>query len=245
MEIIGENMDIFEKKPVSEKQLSLLSQIAKKMQSLNLGNGRKKDASASKVKDPNKKEEILHQRDYLLHVVEKQNISILAFLEAARVLKHNYDNLAREKLPPLFNEMGVREQTLQTGEKLVLEDVIESSIPDKNSFLVHVNMIAEQKAFMVENLKKERGVDSLPEEDLLRLQKSAEDIVSKLFSKKIVIEEPTEDLKQLLLDNNILYDNKLNIAWQTLRSYCKRQRASGRPIPDGISVFEYSEVKIK
>ena len=97
-------------------------------------------------------------------------------------------------------------------------------------------MIKEEHLGIVE---EEPNID--PKEAMQR----ATEIVDCYFKRSLVIEEPTEELKELLLDNGFQYDNKFSIHWQTLRSYCKKQRDRGRNIPEGISVFEYTEAELK
>jgi hypothetical protein len=75
--------------------------------------------------------------------------------------------------------------------------------------------------------------------------KQAEEKVEDLFKTSLVVEDISEDVLKILLDFGIPYDIKRSIHPQTLKKYCQELLDSGKKVPDGISVFQYQETKIK
>lgn len=221
-------MDPFKDSFLEKEKLNAVGSLAQTMKVLGEGNGHKKDASVAKIKDVNLQEKIMRRADTVEQEIKQlfPDVSILVVSEVARRLRKEYEAIAREQIPAVLTDANMSSITLLTGEKLTVSDRIEANISDKNYMLARDNMVQQAIA------------DGETSEQAIRR-------IDNLFKKNIVIEEPTEELKAKLLDMDVLYDNKYSIHWQTLRKYCKEQRNKGRDIPEGISVFEYSEATLK
>lgn len=224
-------MDMFAKKGLTAEALNTVGEIAKEMQRLNDGGGNKKEAKLSKVKDPIVKARIKEQADELEQYLKEKDFAILAILEVARRYKGKYTDLARESMVSLLEDAGMTSLELKTGERIVVSEKIEASIADKNYALARRNMITEDY----------KSAQNSPEHTM----DIATEKIDNMFSKSLVIANPTEELKELLLDNDVEYDNKFAIHWQTLRKYCKERMSAGQNIPEGITTFVYKEAEIK
>ena len=127
-----------------------------------------------------------------------------------------------ELIPEILNEVGLSELKLSTGEKIIVKDQLKSSIADKNYLQAYQNMIAAE------------GGDA-----------DAKEKVDGLFKSKAIIENPDDQILNNLIEKQVPYDLKREIHWQTLQKYCKNKLDRGEKIPEGISVFTYSETVIK
>jgi hypothetical protein len=136
--------------------------------------------------------------------------------------KEKLEYVSRTQIPTILNEVGLSEIRLSTGEKVIVEDKLKASISDKNYSLAYRNMI------------KEEGGDDF-----------AVTKIDSLFKSRAVINEVSDDVLEVLISNNIPYDMDRSIHWQTLQKYCKGKLENGKPIPEGIGVFQYQETKIK
>lgn len=135
--------------------------------------------------------------------------------------KKELENVSRNLIPSILNSSGLSELRLSSGEKIVVKDKLSASIPDKNYTLAYRNMITA-----------EGGDDH------------AQQIVDSLFKSQVIIDGNNEDVLNLLLDNDIIYESKYSIHPQTLMKYCRDRLESGKTIPEGISVFQFQETKI-
>lgn len=131
--------------------------------------------------------------------------------------KQTLENLSRNLIPALLGEYNLSEIKLSSGEKVMVQDKLKSSITNTRIDSVYKNMIEEE----------------------------GEDKVNSLFQIQTFIEDSSTDTLNLLLENSIPYELKKFIHWQTLNKYCKEKLAQGEKIPDGISVFQYQETQIK
>lgn len=125
-------------------------------------------------------------------------------------------------IPALLNEVGISEVRLSSGEKVIVEDKLKASIPDKNFVLAFRNMVLAE------------GGDDIAEEK-----------VSGLFSSKLLIDEISDRVMDILMDHDVEFEMKRDIHWQTLAKYCRQRLEQGLDIPEGISVYQYQETKIK
>ncbi|MEM4270978.1 MAG: hypothetical protein QXO70_02690 [Candidatus Pacearchaeota archaeon] len=141
--------------------------------------------------------------------------------EAISQKKKAFEEVSRVKIPSLLNSAGLSEVRLSSGEKIIVEEKIKASIADKNYLVAYNNMI------------KSEGGDAY-----------AKEVVDNLFKSKAIIEASDEILEKLI-EQNVPYELKRDIHWQTLVKYCREKLENGKPIPEGISVFQYQETKIK
>lgn len=229
------SLDVFEKKELSADSLKNVSILSKALRQLGLGKGNKKEATVSKIKNPLERETVLKQTDFLEKLIETEDISILAIIELSKRYKNKYNDIAREKLPAILNDVGLKKLTLSTGEIIEITDILEASVSQENAVNAYLSMVKETSKYLQEKYGK-------CAEDA---EKEAMDRIDNLFKKQIIIDSPTDELKAELLEKGVLYDRKFSIHWQTLRKYCKAQRAEGRDIPEEIAVFEYTEAVLK
>lgn len=142
--------------------------------------------------------------------------------EKLKTLKQELQTVSREGIPSILNELGLSELKLSTGEKVIVEQKIKSSIANKNYLGAYRGMIALE------------GGDDLAEEK-----------VESLFKTQTILENSDEKTLQTLLEANISYELKRTIHPQTLNKYCRGLLESGKTIPEEITVFQYQETKIK
>jgi len=142
--------------------------------------------------------------------------------EKLKKKKEELENISRNLIPSILNEVGLSEVRLVTGEKVIVEDKLKASIADKNYMLAYQNMI------------KAEGGDE-----------QAEKKIDSLFKSKAVIENISDEILELLIEHEIPYDMKRDIHYQTLNKYCRERLDHGDVIPEGISVFQYQETKLK
>lgn len=139
--------------------------------------------------------------------------------EALKQKKRKLEYVSRELIPSLLNSKGLSEIKLWTGEKILVQDKIKASIANKNNLLAYRNMVSAE------------GGDSTS--------------IDELFKSETIIEDISDDFLDFLLEKEIPYTNKKTIHPQTLKKYCKEKLERGEVIPEGISVFQYQETKIK
>jgi hypothetical protein len=143
--------------------------------------------------------------------------------EYLKSLNKEFEKVSRELIPGLLEEVGLSEIKLSTGEKVEVKNKLKASIADKNYLAAYRNMIILE------------GGDE-----------SAKEKVESLFKSGILIEGEVEDsLLEFLIEKGIPYELKKSIHPQTLKAYCEERRSKGFPIPEGISIYEYQETKIK
>jgi hypothetical protein len=135
--------------------------------------------------------------------------------------KKELENVSRNLIPSILNTTGLSEVRLASGDKVVVQDKLNASITDKNYTLAYRNMINAE------------GGDT-----------HAHEVIDSLFKSQIVIDGNDEEVLNLLLDNDVIYESKYSIHPQTLKKYCRDRLESGKTIPEGISVFQYQETKI-
>ena len=132
------------------------------------------------------------------------------------------EDVSRISIPNILNKLMLSELKLSTGEKIIVEEKIKASIAKKNTLLAYKNMILTEGG-----------------------NKQAEEKVNSLFKTETVLENSTDETLQILINEGISYDLKRSIHHQTLSKYCRGLLESGKPIPEGIAVFQYQETKIK
>lgn len=155
-----------------------------------------------------------------LHIQLQKDIEDLE--EKLKKRKYELEQVSRSNIPELLNSVGLSELRLSNGLKIIVEDKLKANIANKNSLVAYRNMI------------KAEGGDY-----------EAERTVDELFKSQAVIEDATDKLLEYLIDKEIPYDMKRTIHYQTLAKYCRNRLAQGKEIPEGISVFQYQETKIK
>lgn len=136
--------------------------------------------------------------------------------------KEELEQVSRISIPSILNEVGLKELRLSTGEKVIIEDKLKASIAEKNFITAFHNMITLE------------GGDEIAEEK-----------IESLFKTKATITDVKEEILDKLLDLDISYELKKEIHWRTLQKYCSEKLEQGKEIPEGISVFQYQETKIK
>lgn len=142
--------------------------------------------------------------------------------ENLKVQKEEYEKCSRETIPSMLNSLGLSELRLSTGQKIEVKDKLQASIANKNYLQAYRNMV-----------EAEGGG-----ENALRM-------IDNLFKSSAVIEDPSDEIFDLLLDKGISYESKKTIHHQTLAKYCRERLEQGKTIPEGISVFQYQETIIK
>ena len=139
--------------------------------------------------------------------------------------KKDLQAISRESIPSLLNANGLSELKLSTGEKIQISDKVIANITNKNFNEAFQNMVNSE----------------LDLENVLEAERK----ITGLFKNKLTIENPTQTIQELLLSEGIAYTLDKSIHSQTLNKYCRNRLEQGLSIPDGISVFEYQETKIK
>ena len=164
----------------------------------------------------------LEQLQNLVNKYKDLEIEIARIEEELKKKQEDFERVARVSIPSILNEVGLSELKLSTGEKVEIKDKLKASVADKNYYSAFNNMVASE------------GGD----EDALNRIKS-------LFKIKAVVEASDETVLETLIENDIPYEVKREIPWQTLNKYCREKLASGQEIPEGITVFQFQETKIK
>lgn len=142
--------------------------------------------------------------------------------EKVKDKKKELEEVSRVSIPVILNELAVSEIKLSTGERVIVEEKVKSSIANKNYMEAYQNMI-----------KIEGGDDKAKEK------------VDSLFKTQAILNESDESTLSILIEEGISYDLKRSIHPQTLNKYCRGLLDNGKDIPEGISVFQYQETKIK
>lgn len=142
--------------------------------------------------------------------------------EKLKKKKGEAETVSREEIPSLLNPLSISEIKLDTGERIIIEDKVKSSITKGNSLLAYRNMVEAEGGGEIGKRK-----------------------VDDLFKSKTIMDEPSDELIDYLLDHDIPFEVERNIHYQTLNKYCRSKLDRGEPIPEGISVFQYQETKIK
>jgi len=168
-------------------------------------------------------ENALKELENLILDKRKVSFEIEKVEDQLKSLKTQEEHLARELIPSLLNRYGLSEIRLSSGEKVIVKDNLKASIADKNYSLAYHNMIDAE------------GDD----------KDQAENKVKSLFKVQTVIEDPSPEVLNLLMENSVVYDMKHSIHPQTLKKYCKDRLENGKTIPEGISVYQYQEADIK
>lgn len=150
--------------------------------------------------------------------------------EALKKKKKDLEEVSRNSIPSLLNSYGLSEIRLSTGEKVEIQDKLKASVTNSNYLLAYRNMLELEK-------------------ELVKDPEKAEEIVQDLFKSEIIVEESKDDyvdkLYDFLIEKEIPYSSKRSIHSQTLKKYCRGLLDQGLSIPEGISVFQYQETKIK
>jgi hypothetical protein len=103
------------------------------------------------------------------------------------------EKISRERIPALFNGLGLSMIKLQSGQVVSIEDKLKASIADKDYLVAYRNMIDAENG----NIDK---IDSL-------------------FKSKIIVGEVTDEVMELLLEKDIPYDTKEKFTgrhWQNI-----------------------------
>ena len=142
--------------------------------------------------------------------------------ESLKAKKKDLEKVSREDIPRIFNSAGLTRLDLATGETIEIKEQLKASIANKNYLLAYRNMVNAE------------GGDE-----------TATTMIDALFKSELVIENASDELMDMLLNKEISYENKKTIHHATLKSYCKNRLESGESVPEGISVYQYQEAKIK
>lgn len=167
-------------------------------------------------------EDLLSQLSKLCNSHEAVKLEVKSIEEALREKKNELENISRNLIPTIFNSVNLSKIRLNSGEDVEVQDKVKSSITKGNISAAYRNMINEEGG----DEEAQRNIDSL-------------------FKSELVIENASDDVLDLLLDKDIPYENKKSIHHSTLNKYCREKLEKGESIPEGISVFEYQETKIK
>lgn len=150
-------------------------------------------------------------------------------IETIELVLKTYKNrervLSRSAIPSILNDCGLSEIKLKSGEKITVADKVKASITNGNKEMAFVNMV---KAEQDNGLTREEALEN----------------TNALFKSFLKL-DLDDTVIQYCLDNDVLYETERNIHWQTLNKYCSGLLESGRDIPEGISVFQYQEAKVK
>jgi hypothetical protein len=212
------NLDFLkkDKEPISKDKLDRLSELSNELKDLRGG--------ASDIV----KNEILY---FLYHMEKVSRISLETLEEVLKTFKDEEQLISQNLIPSILNDCGLQEIKLTSGERIIVEDKVKSSISDKR--------IADAFAEMVKLEQEQNNYD----------YETAFENINSLFKEKIILEKLTEEEKEkaldLLSEFNIPYDSKKEIHWQTLNSYVKEKLDSGKSLPISINIFKYQETKIK
>lgn len=158
----------------------------------------------------------------LVHKLKKLEVDVEAAEQVLKDKKKELEEVSRISIPSVLNEVGLSELRLSTGEKVLISDKIKASVADKNYLTAYNNMI------------KAEGGDE-----------QAREYIDNLFKSRAVIEDVSDEVLEKLIDEEIPYEMKRDIPWQTLNKYCRERLESGKEIPEGISFYQYQETKIK
>ena len=142
--------------------------------------------------------------------------------EELKTWKESLEEVSRISIPAIMNSSGLSDVRLATGQKIEVRDKLKASVTESNYSLAYRNMTNAE------------GGDA-----------NATKIVDSLFKSQVVIEDTSDEILELLLENEIPYETKRSIHWQTLHKYCREKLDKGEPIPEGISTFQYQETTIK
>jgi len=167
-------------------------------------------------------------------------ISIETLEEVLKLSKKDLEELKREHIPAILNEVGLSELKLKTGEKVIVEDKYKPSLAKKR--------IEECIKEMAE-LDANDIFDSLSANDKAgfnknELSKKCLQTVKEMFKDQLKIDTNPEVI-QALLRLEVPFEKELSIHAQTLKKYCKDRLSAGKQIPEAIKCFTYQETKIK
>jgi hypothetical protein len=152
--------------------------------------------------------------------------------KALERFKKQRNKLSQELIPQLIESQGI-DQIGFDGKIIKVENKIKASVSKANFEEVYKDMVKEELEFL-----EASGAEEVS-------QSIAEENINNFIKDEIVIDETSNEVKNMLLENDIGYDHKRSIHNQTLEKYCRLQKEQGRRIPQGISTFEYKETKIK
>lgn len=167
-------------------------------------------------------EDKLTQLSNLCFLYEELEKSIENLELQVKNKKAELEQVSRTHIPNILNAVGLSEVKLANGKKVIIEDKIHANIADKNYLLAYKSMIQAE------------GGDE-----------NAERMIDELFKSQAIIENAEDELLEYFIENEIPYNMKRTIHWQTLNKYCKGKLEQGKEIPEGISAFQYQETKIK
>lgn len=167
-------------------------------------------------------EDLLTQVSFLCQESISIEEDIVILEEKLKEKKKELENIQRNLIPSIFNSVGLSEIKLVSGETVEVKDKIKANIKNDDLILAYRNMINEEGG----DEEAQRKIDSL-------------------FKSETILENVSDKVLDFLLDNDIPYNNKRSIHYQTLNKYCRERLEMGKEIPEGISVFQYQETKIK
>lgn len=162
---------------------------------------------------------VLTQLKEMCDAYKSLKIEIAKKESELKEVKERFEQVSREHIPSLLNSHGLSEIKLASGEKVVVTDKVKASIANKNYIQAYRSMVEAE------------GGDA--------------EKVDALFKSQAVIEDVSDNILDILLEHDIPYESKKNIHHQTLNKYCKERLEQGLQIPEGISVFQFQETKIK
>lgn len=157
--------------------------------------------------------------------------------EMLNLQKKKLQKIKQESIPTLMNELGISELTLSTGQKVSIKDVIKPSITKANIHKVYKAMVK------IEYNKTIKENENEPLDELYA-RKLSEQKIKDLFKNNLVMEY-TDEWVTFFLKEEVSFEQNLSIHPSTLKKYCKDKLEAGEALPEGISVFQYQETKIK
>jgi hypothetical protein len=188
--------------------------------------------------------DIMEQIIFLCDSMKSLQADISSLEDTISLKKERLQKISRERLPCLLYNLGISKISLNSGEEVSISEKVKPSISNKNYNLAYKNMIEEEYKALISNLDKKEEKE-LNDVEIERLHHQAVENIDALFKTNLSIEDTSGKTRQILLDNSILFDFNRTIHHKTLEKYCKQMLASGKNIPEGISVFQYQETKIK
>lgn len=148
--------------------------------------------------------------------------------QAVKDAKKELTIISQEIIPAMLDQTGFSEIRLKSGEFVVVQEKLKVSILKNEKELAYQAMIKGK-------VKEEEGMS----------EELAKAMIDSLFKNQVIIDKPTPELEQLLLDHDYVFNKVKDIHWKTLESYCKGLKERGVEIPEHIKSFEYRETSIK
>ena len=146
---------------------------------------------------------------------------VLADLEErAKAVKAEVDDISKQRIPDFFDQLGMDEIKLSTGEKVSI----------KRGFAAHISKVNQDEAY--DWLKKNNHEGIIKNELKVDIKKGDHDEVAKL--------------QKVLIERGLTFSRKESIHGQTLKAFVTEQMTAGTDLPqDKFGVHPLRETKIK